>query len=68
MPGTMNLSVGDTVTWTNQDAVQHSIKSDTFNSTPLNPGGTFQYKFDKAGTFNYTCGLHPTMQGTIIVK
>ena len=28
----------------------------------------FAYKFDKAGTYNYICGLHPFMHGQVVVK
>jgi plastocyanin len=31
-------------------------------------GNTFTVTFQKAGTFNYVCTLHPWMQGSVIVK
>jgi plastocyanin len=31
-------------------------------------GHTFEYKFDKVGTYEYICGVHPAMKGTIVVK
>jgi plastocyanin len=33
----------------------------------LAKGETFEFKFDKAGTYDYTCGVHPSMKGTITV-
>jgi len=29
---------------------------------------TFSYKFDKPGTYHFTCAIHPRMVGTIIVQ
>ena len=31
-------------------------------------GDTFQQKFDKAGTFDYVCTVHPGMEGTVKVE
>ena len=67
-PGTLTIKAGTTVTWTNNDSTIHTIKSATFNSGDLNQGDTFKFTFDAPGTFNYSCGIHPTMTGTIIVQ
>ncbi len=67
-PATLNIKAGDTVKWTNNDSVTHRIASDTFNSQDLNNGDSFSYKFSQAGTYNYHCGIHPFMTGSIIVS
>lgn len=67
-PSTLNVKVGTTVTWTNEDTVTHTIKSDTFSSGNLSQGDTFKFTFSTPGTFNYSCGIHPTMTGTIVVQ
>lgn len=67
-PATLTVKAGSTVTWTNQDTIAHDVKGDTFQSATLNTGDAFQFTFDKAGTYEYICGLHPTMKGTIIVE
>jgi len=69
-PQTLNIKVGDTVTWTNQDSIRHDIKSNDgdFYSIPLNQGESYSFTFNQPGTFDYRCGLHPTMEGTIIVE
>lgn len=67
-PAELKVKAGTTVTWTNNDSTTHSIKSASFNSAPLSPGNSFQFKFDAAGTFDYTCGIHPSMQGKIVVE
>ena len=66
-PSVLTVTVGTTVVWTNNDTAVHTIKSATFNSKDLSKGDTFEYKFDKAGTYDYSCGIHPTMTGRIIV-
>ena len=67
-PQTLTIKAGTEVMWTNNDSVTHSIKSSTINSVPLNAGDTIKYTFKTAGTFNYTCGIHPSMTGTIIIQ
>ncbi len=69
-PVTVTVSTGQTVTWTNMDSVSHTITSTTgvFNSGPISPGKTFSYTFNSAGTFEYSCTIHPSMQhGNVIV-
>ena len=34
----------------------------------LDTGESFSFKFDKPGTYRFTCSIHPRMVGTIIVK
>jgi plastocyanin len=70
-PSTVNIKVGDTVTWTNEDSVGHDVTGDGFKSGPaggLQSGDTFKHKFDKAGTFKYQCTVHPGMTGEVVVK
>jgi len=67
MPSVLTIQVGTTVVWTNNDTVVHNIKSADFNSPELKKGETFEFKFDKVGTYDYVCGIHPKMTGQIIV-
>src|SRR3954465_10527221 len=70
-PSTVNVKVGDTVTWTNDDTVGHDVTSDTFKSGSagdIQGGGTYKHKFAKAGTFKYRCTVHPGMEGEVVVK
>ena len=32
------------------------------------PGGEFRYIFEEAGTYDYTCMLHPWMAGIVTVS
>lgn len=67
-PGTLTVKQGETVTWMNQDAATHKIKSDTFNSPDLNQGDKFEFIFNNKGSFDYNCSIHPSMTGKIIVE
>jgi plastocyanin len=67
-PPALSIDAGTTVTWVNEESATHTIKSATFNSGKLSKGDTFQFKFNEKGTYNYSCGIHPSMKGTITVK
>lgn len=67
-PETLTVKKGDEVTWTNNDSTIHQIKSDTFNSQELSNGQSFSFTFNDTGTFNYSCLIHPSMQGKIVVN
>lgn len=71
-PASITVKVGTTVTWTNQDAVSHTVTADT-NSTDapssmdIAQGKSYSFTFQKAGTFTYHCTPHPYMHGTVVV-
>jgi plastocyanin len=67
-PANVSITVGDTVVWKNVDKVEHQIKIAEAESTILTEGKTFSHTFNTSGTFNYTCTIHPSMKGTVIVK
>jgi plastocyanin len=68
-PARLNISVGTTVTWTNNDSVTHTVTADqgAFDSGNLSPGSTFSFTFSQAGSYPYHCTPHPSMKGTITV-
>jgi nitrite reductase (NO-forming) len=76
-PSPLTVKAGTSVTWTNKDSSIHTVTSGLpekgdvgtlFDSSLINPGMTFVHVFDKQGTFDYSCTLHPFMHGQIIVK
>lgn len=70
-PTTLSIKTGTKVTWINNDNTTHSVKSDfsnLFDSKIIPPGESFSFTFDKEVSINYSCGIHPTMKGIIIVK
>lgn len=68
-PSVSNIKIGTKVRWTNKDVVNHTIVSDsgTFNSGTLSPGQSFSFTFNKLGSVNYHCTIHPAMKGLIII-
>jgi plastocyanin len=69
-PNSLTIKAGSTVTWTNKDDEPHSVVSDTglFRSGAKDTDETFSFRFDKPGTYHFTCSIHPKMVGTIIVE
>lgn len=76
-PESLEVAVGDTVTWVNQGAVQHSTTSGEvgapdgkWDSGLLSSGGSFAYVFTAAGNYHYYCQLHGAMgmKGVVSAK
>jgi plastocyanin len=69
-PSSLTISAGDSVTWTNHDAVAHTTTSNTgvWNSGSLSQNQSFTFRFMNAGTYPYHCAIHTTMTGTIVVQ
>jgi plastocyanin len=68
-PDQLTVPVGTTVTWTNNDADAHTVvaKDNSFASPALGKGQSFSFKFEKAGSYNYLCSIHPFMVATVTV-
>ena len=67
-PATLHAHVGDTVTFTNNDAVGHTATSaGAFDTGTIASGSTASVTLAKAGTFTYHCAIHSSMTGTIVV-
>lgn len=70
---TLVIGVNNTVTWTNDDSVAHTVTSSSapncgsFNSGNLNSGQTWTHAFTVPGTYQYYCKYHSWMTGTIVV-
>jgi len=69
-PTPLTVKAGSTVTWTNMDDEPHTVVSDTglFKSGGMDTNESFSFKFDKPGTYHFTCSIHPRMVGTIVVQ
>ncbi|MDB6086132.1 MAG: hypothetical protein JWN43_4013 [Gammaproteobacteria bacterium] len=70
MPTPLTIKAGSTVTWTNMDDEPHTVVSDTglFKSGGMDTSESYSYKFDKPGTYHFTCSIHPRMVGTVVVQ
>ena len=66
-PASLDIGIGTTVTWTNEDSTQHTATAGdgSFDSGALAQGDTFSQTFDTAGTFDYVCKIHPNMPVTV---
>jgi plastocyanin len=69
-PSSITVPVGTTIKWINKDNVTHNVTSNTavFSSGPMGNGAIFTFQFSTAGSFPYTCTIHPSMTGIVIVQ
>jgi plastocyanin len=69
-PMSLTVKAGSTVTWANMDEEPHTVVSSTglFHSGALDTNESFSFKFDKPGTYQFACSIHPRMVGTIVVQ
>jgi plastocyanin len=69
-PGTVTITVGDSVTWTNSDAQAHTASADdgSFDTSSIGNGDSATIEFSTAGSYPYHCEFHPDMAGTVVVE
>ncbi len=78
-PATIVVSRGTTITWLNDDAVDHFVNSDphpshnalpALNSLTLKNGARYSFTFDQSGEWAYHCSAHvpANMVGRVIVS
>ena len=76
LPYSITIFVGDTVQWNNIDTAAHTVTSGSmtdgttgvFDSSLFMAGGSFEFTFEDAGTYDYFCMVHPWMTGQVIVN
>src|SRR3954453_6173329 len=70
VPKTITINQDDSVTWTNNDTMDHQIVANggQFASAVLAPGKSFTRAFHSGGTFHYHDALHPALKGTVVVR
>jgi plastocyanin len=68
-PSALTVLAGQTVTWRNSGLGPHTVTADSgqFDSGTLQTGAAFSYTFSAPGTFAYSCTIHPTMHGRVVV-
>lgn len=68
-PGTLSVSGGTSVSWTNADQVNHTV---TFDAGPdcgqVSTGQSVTAQFPGPGSYAYHCKIHPSMKGTVTVS
>lgn len=73
LPPVLLAAVGQPVNFHNGEDVLHNVrvynvdtKETAFNiSTPI--GGTYEHRFDTAGTYRVSCDIHPQMGASVVV-
>ncbi|MFO7966155.1 MAG: PQQ-dependent sugar dehydrogenase [Archaeoglobaceae archaeon] len=68
-PSSITVPAGMEVVWENQDGTTHTVTSrdGVFDSGNIADGETYSYTFDEAGTYEYYCTIHPSMEGVVEV-
>ncbi len=70
VPAEITIAPGESVTWTNDDGAPHGLEYvDGAKGTDLLlPGASFSRQFDRPGTYDYNCSVHPYMTGRVVVR
>jgi plastocyanin len=71
-PSSLTVSAGDVVTFA-FGSVAHNVFFDQQAGAPANIDGlnanvSVQRTFTMPGTYHYTCHIHPSMTGTVVVQ
>jgi plastocyanin len=69
-PGTVTVKAGSTVSWINNDMVDHTVTANdgSFDSGDMKAGSTFTHTFPTTGTFAYHCTFHANMKASVVVN
>lgn len=74
-PTPLEVPVGSTVTWSNEDKILHTATAgtpdaptDVFDIEMAEAGTSGAFTFEEAGTYDYFCSRHDTMRGQIVVS
>ena len=71
-PSTITITAGDAVEFRNATGTTHNVQFDVVAGHPDNVGdfasATRSVTFTAPGTYTFHCGIHPVMQGTVVVE
>ncbi|MEZ4554289.1 MAG: plastocyanin/azurin family copper-binding protein [Dehalococcoidia bacterium] len=70
IPGSIAVTAGSTVVWTNRDQFPHDVTSSggQFASSTMQRGDSFSATFSTPGSYGYICTIHPFMTATVVVN
>lgn len=71
-PQEIRISVGEEVTWRNDDTAEHNVVGRGIEDPPesdnLGLGQMYTWRALQAGTMDYVCTIHPNMTGQVIIE
>jgi plastocyanin len=69
-PAEIKIAPGESVIWTNDDGAPHGLvyEDGAKGMDLLLPGASFSRQFDRPGTYDYSCAVHPYMTGRVVVR
>jgi plastocyanin len=69
-PKRVEITVGTTIQWTNNDPLVHTITADdgSWDSGAIEPGKSWSHTFTRPGEYPFHCTPHPFMKAVIIVR
>jgi amicyanin len=72
-PASLKVTMGTTVTWINDDEEPHNVvnigmPTRVFRSGGMDGDDRYSFTFDKPGTYEYICSVHPYMKGEVVVQ
>lgn len=68
VPDTLEVEVGDTVTFFNGDTADHDIQVGDVSIGRASHGDTLTWTAEAPGTYPLICTIHPAMTGEIVVR
>lgn len=69
-PGNLEVPVGASVTWANEDSAPHdaTARNADWKTARLSDGDSDTLTFTSAGTFDYYCSIHTSMRARLVVR
>jgi len=67
-PASIVVKAGGTVSWFNDDSAPHTVKFAQSESEQMGKGSSVSMTFATPGTYDYNCGIHPSMKGVVVVE
>ena len=69
-PDTVNAAASVAINRINDDGAPHQvvIASKNLKTPVLSKGQSAELTIDAAGSYDYVCGIHPSMKGKVVIK
>ena len=67
-PASLTIKPNDQVDWINETVEDYKVVGEDWGGVIIRPGRRFTQSFEKAGSYPYSCELHPEETGVILVQ